>query len=72
VEIAPAAGGQRQSPIVIRAADAEFSAALRDRPLVVSYNAAGANKLLNNGHSLQVCVDANNDASTHAPLTYTA
>jgi len=59
VSIAPAAAGQRQSPIVIRAADAVFSQTLRDQPLVVSYSPAAVNKLDNIGQSVQVCVDGN-------------
>lgn len=67
-EIAPAAGGQRQSPIAIRAAEAQFSPTLRDRPLVVSYNPAAVNKLVNNGQSLQVCVDGNDSTLRGGPL----
>jgi len=63
-EIAPAAGGQRQSPIAIRAAEAQFSPTLRDRPLVVSYNPVAVNKLVNNGQSLQVCVDGNDSSAS--------
>ena len=70
MEIAPAAGGQRQSPIAIRAAEAQFCDALRDRSLVVEYNPAAVNKLVNNGHSLQVCVDGN-DSSAYATHTHT-
>ena len=63
-EIAPAAGGQRQSPIVIRPAEAQFSQTLRDTPLVVSYNPVSVNKLINNGHSVQVCVDGNDSSAS--------
>jgi len=69
VEIAPAAGGQRQSPIVIRPADAQFSPTLRDRPVVVSYNPVTVDKLINNGHSVQVCVDGS-DSSASPRVNY--
>jgi len=68
-EIAPAAGGQRQSPIVIRASEAQFSQTLRDRPLVISYNPVNVNKLINNGQSVQVCVDANDSSASPCILT---
>jgi len=71
VEIAPAAGGQRQSPIVIRAAEAQFSQTLRDRPLIVSYNPATVNKIINNGHSVQVCVEGNDSSASPYELTCT-
>ena len=67
VEIAPAAGGLRQSPIVIRPAEAEFSQTLRDCQLVVSYDHAGVNKITNNGHSLQVSVDGTNCSACPSP-----
>jgi len=56
-EMAPAAAGRRQSPIVIRACEATFCQTLRERPLVVSYDALSANKLVNNGHTVQVNVN---------------
>jgi len=64
VEIAPAAGGKRQSPIVIRAAEAEFSQTLRDKPLIITYNPVNVNKLINNGHSVQVCVDGDDSSES--------
>jgi len=63
MEIAPVAGGQRQSPIVIRAAEAQFSQSLRDKRLIISYNPATVNKLINSGQSLQACVDGNDSSA---------
>jgi len=52
--IAPAAKGQHQSPIMIRSCEAVFCESLRDQPLVVLYDDLSINKLTNNGHTVQV------------------
>lgn len=67
-EIAPAAGGYRQSPIVIRSSHAKLCQTLRDHPLVISYDAEAANKLTNNGRTVQVVVSGSNSTLQGGPL----
>ena len=62
-EMFPAAGGQHQSPITIRSAQADFCQTLRDTPLIISYNAAMANQLTNTGHTAQVTVDGDDSSA---------
>lgn len=58
-EIAPAAAGDHQSPILIRSRDAKFCQTLRERPLDISYDAMEADTLENNGHTVQVTIHGN-------------
>jgi len=70
-EIAPAAGGQRQSPIMIRSSQAKFCQPLRDHPLVISYNAESTNTIINNGHTIQVVVNGSDSSASFSTLTWT-
>jgi len=63
-EIAPAAGGRRQSPIMIRSCQATFCQTLRERPLIISYDEQSANKLTNNGHTVQLTVDGTRSSAS--------
>jgi len=56
--VAPAARGLHQSPVNITASDVICDAELSKRPLVIHYDAASCKTLVNNGHSLQAVVDA--------------
>lgn len=58
-KIAPAAKGLHQSPVNIVTTDAEYDGQLTpvQRPLKIHYIPASCRKLINNGHSVQVCVD---------------
>lgn len=57
--IAPAAKGLHQSPVNIVTSEAEYDAQLTpaNRPLKIHYIPATSRRLVNNGHSVQVCVD---------------
>ena len=63
-EIAPAAAGNRQSPILIRSHDAQFDHTLIEYPLDVSYDGCAANKLENNGHTVQVVVGGDDSSES--------
>ena len=56
--VAPAANGNRQSPIDIITSKAQYDETLSSRPFKVVYDASKAGKLLNNGHSAQVTFDS--------------
>jgi len=56
--VEPAARGLHQSPVNITASDVIYDAELSKRPLVIHYDAASCTTLLNNGHTLQADVDA--------------
>jgi len=56
--VAPAAKGLHQSPVNIKASDVIYDAELSKSPLSIQYDASRSKTMLNNGHSLQVVVDA--------------
>jgi len=56
--VAPAAKGLHQSPVNIKAGDVIYDAELSKRPLGIRYDPSSCKTLINNGHSLQVVVDA--------------
>ena len=53
-----AARGKHQSPIDVHPAQAKFDAKLKECPLKMSYKPSNAQKLLNNGKSVQVVYDS--------------
>jgi len=56
--VAPAARGLHQSPVNIKASDVIYDAELSKRPLSIHYDASKCTTLVNNGHSLQAVVEA--------------
>jgi len=62
-QIAPAAGGSSQSPVMIRSYKVVFCQTLRERPLIVSYNPLAADGITNNGHSVQVTVSGSDSCA---------
>lgn len=56
--VAPAAKGTHQSPVNIAASDVTYDEELSKRPLSIHYDACSCKAITNNGHSLQVVVDA--------------
>jgi len=69
-EIAPAAGGSRQSPIMIRTSEAQFCQTLRERPLCINYDTVEANELINNGRTVQVLVKGDNSSAPYFCISY--
>jgi len=63
--VAPAAEGLHQSPIDIKASDVIYDAQLNKCPLSIHYDPASCKTLVNNGHSLQVVVDAQDTCKLH-------
>lgn len=68
VSVAPAAAGNRQSPINIQPAEAKFDQNLKDRPIAVKYDASQASELFNNGHSVQVNYGADGSSLEGGPV----
>jgi len=56
--VALAAKGLHQSPVNIRPVDVIYDVELSRRPLSIRYDPMSCKTLLNNGHSLQAIVDA--------------
>lgn len=68
--VAPAARGLHQSPVNITASDVVYDAQLSQRPLSIHYDAASCKTLLNNGHSLQAVVDAQDTSLEGGPYAH--
>jgi hypothetical protein len=60
--VAPAANGRRQSPIDIKTKETLFDVKLGLRPLKMRYVPGNSKSVINNGHTVQVCVDGANSS----------
>ena len=57
MKVAPAASGNRQSPIDLDSSKAEFDPSLQANPFKIEYATPNSRKLLNNGAQFQVVID---------------
>jgi hypothetical protein len=60
--VAPAANGRRQSPIDIKTKETLFDVKLGLRPLKMRYVTGNSRSVINNGHTVQVCIDGANSS----------
>lgn len=68
--VAPAARGLHQSPVNIKANDVIYDADLSKRPLSIHYDPSSCKTLINNGHSLQAVVDAQDTSLESGPYAH--
>jgi carbonic anhydrase len=66
--IAPAAAGNRQSPIVIDTSETDFSLKLRRRPLHLHFDHDAAKTIQNNGHSVEIGFAGDDCTMSGGPL----
>lgn len=66
----PAAKGLHQSPVNITPSDVIYDADLSRCPLSIHYDAASCKTLLNNGHTLQAVVDAQDTSLEGGPYVH--
>lgn len=69
-QVAPAANGRRQSPIDIKTKETLFDVKLGLRPLKMRYVPGNSKSVINNGHTVQVCVDGANSNLEGGPLQH--
>lgn len=64
----PHAAGNRQSPIDVKTAEAQYDAKLGENSLNLSYDPKRTKNLVNNGHTFQVNIDATGHNLSGGPL----